>query len=427
MKSGNGKSPPRPQGADLQTFLERYTGPGDSPRSCGSTRTKTGVVSISNMDFPSYTNEFWTARQRQANPLHEISYRACFKPQLPRFFIDLLTAENDVVYDPFSGRGTTLVEAALAGRNIVGNDVNPLSRIICEGRLRPPAMQDLKLRLERIPINSGLRADLDLSMFYEEKTLAEILSLRRYLKERKANGAEDSIDKWIRTVATNRLSGHSKGFFSVYTLPPNQAASAANQIRINRKRRQSPEYRDVKSIILKKSEQLTGSLPPPLPTNLKRAADNAVLLCLDADRTTPIRDQTVDLTVTSPPFLNVVNYSKDNWLRCWFNDLDIEQIAKKITRAHSLERWQRKMQKVFMELDRVTRRGGWIAFETGEIKNAGIKLDEHVVKIGVKTGLTCHAVMINKQTFTKTANIWGIANNRRGTNTNRIALFRKDG
>jgi DNA modification methylase len=58
-----------------------------------------------------YTNEFWTSRQRQASSIHEISYRACFKPQLPRFFIILLTKKGDIVYDPFSGRGTTVIEA----------------------------------------------------------------------------------------------------------------------------------------------------------------------------------------------------------------------------------------------------------------------------------------------------------------------------
>jgi len=51
-----------------------------------------------------FVNEFWTARQRQANRLHEISYRACFKPQLPRFFIERLTQPGDRVYDPFMGR-----------------------------------------------------------------------------------------------------------------------------------------------------------------------------------------------------------------------------------------------------------------------------------------------------------------------------------
>ena len=63
---------------------------------------------------PVLVNEFWTAKQRAAHSLHEISYRACFKAQLPRFFITRLTDPGDVVFDPFMGRGTTLLEAAVA-------------------------------------------------------------------------------------------------------------------------------------------------------------------------------------------------------------------------------------------------------------------------------------------------------------------------
>src|SRR6188768_3788849 len=51
-----------------------------------------------------FVNEFWTSRQRAAHSLHEVSYRACFKPQLPRFFIERLTKPGDLVYDPFMGR-----------------------------------------------------------------------------------------------------------------------------------------------------------------------------------------------------------------------------------------------------------------------------------------------------------------------------------
>src|SRR6476620_7396187 len=82
------------------------------------------------IEVPTFTNEFWTAKQRQAHSLHEISYRACFKPQLPRFFIERLTQPGEIVYDPFMGRGTTLMEAALLGRVPIGNDVNPLSVVI---------------------------------------------------------------------------------------------------------------------------------------------------------------------------------------------------------------------------------------------------------------------------------------------------------
>jgi hypothetical protein len=51
----------------------------------------------SRIAVPTYVNEFWTSKQRAAHSLHEISYRACFKPQLPRFFIQRLTEPGDAV------------------------------------------------------------------------------------------------------------------------------------------------------------------------------------------------------------------------------------------------------------------------------------------------------------------------------------------
>src|SRR5690348_7475868 len=41
--------------------------------------------------LPYLINEFWTSEQRQAHSIHEVSYRACFKPQLPQFFVERLT------------------------------------------------------------------------------------------------------------------------------------------------------------------------------------------------------------------------------------------------------------------------------------------------------------------------------------------------
>ena len=75
--------------------------------------------------IPVFANEFWTSKQRAAHSLHEISYRACFKPQLPRFFIERLTEPGDVVFDPFMGRGTTLLEAVLLGRDVLVTTLIP--------------------------------------------------------------------------------------------------------------------------------------------------------------------------------------------------------------------------------------------------------------------------------------------------------------
>jgi hypothetical protein len=280
-------------------------------------------------------------------------------------------------------------------------------------------------RLDSIPIREDADADIDLAMFYHPKTEAEIISFREYLIERLANGKEDDIDRWIRMVATNRLTGHSNGFFSVYTLPPNQAVSADSQRKINLRLKQIPEYRDTKAIIWKKSHTLLSDISENDRFQLQRAGDTALFLTTDARDTKAINSNSVQLTVTSPPFLDIVDYVQDNWLRCWFNDLDATDAAKKITMAHTLEDWSAVMFGVFRELFRITRPRGYVAFEVGEVKNKTVHLDEHVVPLGLKAGFSCIAIVVNKQHFTKTSNIWGISNNEKGTNSNRIVIFRK--
>ena len=226
-------------------------------------------------------------------------------------------------------------------------------------------------------------------------------------------------------VATNRLTGHSKGFFSVYTLPPNQATSAENQIRINRKLNQVPDYRDTHAIILQKSRSLQSRLTPDQRRNLHAMSATARCLTAPAHRTGMIADASIQLTVTSPPFLDVVQYAKDNWLRCWFNAIDAEAVAAGITMSTTIADWREQMSAVFRELHRITRRGGWVAFEVGEVRKGKIRLEEHVVPLGIAAGFSCEAVLINQQAFTKTARIWGVGNNALGTNSNRIVVFRK--
>jgi DNA modification methylase len=396
-----------------------------SRRPASSRSPQGNLLALGDLSIPVYEDELWTSRQRQANPLHEISYRACFKAQLPAYFIERLTKEGDVVYDPFSGRGTTAVEAALHARNVIANDANPLSAILTYPRLELPCVSDIDKRLRSIAFPATASTDVDLSMFFHPKTLYELLGLRHYLARRRRDGAEDSIDRWIRMVATNRLTGHSPGFFSVYTLPPNQAVSAENQVKINRKLGQRPEYRDVRALILRKSMQLQGGLTAADRWRLHSAAETARFFVRDAAATLAIESDSVQLTVTSPPFLNVVQYARDNWLRCWFNALDAEAISARITMSTTVDEWSTVMAAVLRELYRVTRPGGWVAFEVGEVRRGELKLDEVVAPLGVDAGFDCTAILINAQQFTKTANIWGVQNNRNGTNSNRIVLFQK--
>lgn len=365
---------------------------------------------------PVFENEFWTAKQRQAHPLHEVSYRACFKPQLPRFFIEAFTEPGASVYDPFAGRGTTLIEAALLGRRPIGNDVNPLSRLLVAPRLGPPAIAEVAGRLgdlERaLPLNA--EAPDDLLAFYHPDTLRDIARLRTYFLSQ----AGDAVDAWIRMVCLNRLTGHSSGFFSVYTLPPNQATSAARQRKINEAREQVPPRRDVFEIVLHKTKAL---LKAPLPAGY--GVEEGRILTGPAERTPGIADASIDLIVTSPPFLDVVDYPTDNWLRCWF--AGIEPSAVPIALHRSLADWERFVAGSFRELARVVRPGGKIAFEVGEVRGGTLALEHTVLSAAAGLPLRPIAVMINRQVFTKTAQCWGVDNNAKGTNSNRIVVFER--
>src|SRR5687767_13750041 len=115
---------PRPLSRDLASELGDFDEVGQTTRVLA---TEAKTFSGDAISIPTFVNEFWTAKQRAASNLHEVSYRACFKPQLPSFFIERVTSPGEIVYDPFMGRGTTLIEAALLGRVPAGCDVNPLS------------------------------------------------------------------------------------------------------------------------------------------------------------------------------------------------------------------------------------------------------------------------------------------------------------
>ena len=414
----------------LTAYLEKFLFSDEIQQDIPDNHLRTTItqkLDLGETVIPVFINEYWTSRQRQTASIHEISYRACFKPQLPRFFIELLTQPGDLVYDPFAGRGTTILEAALLGRKAATNDINPLSKILIEPRLNPPPLQNIVERLHNISYSKNNQHELDLSMFYHPQTEAEILSLRDYLRAKRDSGTEDHIDRWIRMVATNRLSGHSKGFFSVYTMPPNQAVSAERQKKINLKRNQHPEYRNTRELIARKSKQLMRNMDQGQIERLKEASKSALFLEKDASETREIADQSIALIVTSPPFLNVVQYSSDNWLRCWFNCIEMNSIEKKITMSASLNEWAAVMKSVFEELFRITRPGGWVAFEVGEVRGGSINLEETVVPLGLQCGFACAGIMVNRQNFTKTSNIWGIKNNRAGTNSNRIVLFNRPG
>lgn len=361
-------------------------------------------------------DSFWTNKQRQGHSLNEISYRACFKPQLPQYFIEKYSKKNDKILDPFMGRGTTIIQTALHGRIAYGSDINPLSEILTSPRLYPPSLCSIANRLIELPKNAEItKDDESLLVFYHPKTLKHLLALKRHFMRYEELEQLTDVDKWIRMVIVNRLSGHSKGFLSVKTMPPNQTISIKSQKRLNEKQGLVPEEKDVNTIVIKKSKSLLRSENLPLHKDHK-------LRCCNATDLNYIADSEIDLVITSPPFMNIVNYAQDNWLRCWFAGIDVHSIAFDDNHAF-VDGWRDFIKTVFVEFARVVKVGGHIAFEVGEIQKGSIKLEEKVIEAIDELPFSITEILINEQQFTKTAKcLLGVNNNEEGTNTNRIVV-----
>ncbi len=389
--------------ADLRDFNEF-----GAPTQCQDWEFDGGKVAV-------YQNEFWTSKQRACHSLHEVSYRACFKPQVPRFFIERLTARGDAVFDPFMGRGTTPIEAALLGRRALGSDLNPVAQTLAAPRVMAPTLTQIEARLAEVRLPIAPIENDELLVFFERETLSELEAWKRYFCAQRLSGKLNPVDAWLEMVATNRLTGHSPGFFSVYTMPPNQAVSLQSQRKINQKRAQTPTYRDTRKLIARKSRLLlrddvfADELPHQIWTG---AADDANL-----------PDESVDLVVTSPPFLDVVDYKQDNWLRAWFCGHDLGEIA--LWQTRDLAQWRDWMRGAFKEWHRVLNAGGALCFEVGEIAARKVSLEREAVQIGADVGFAVECVVINRQDFTKTAHLWGVTNGARGTNSNRVVVLRK--
>ena len=76
-------------------------------------------------------------------------YPAMMIPQVARRLIQEYGCPRSILFDPYCGTGTTLLEAFLAGSESVGTDLNPLARLIAKVKTTPIDINQLDLALER--------------------------------------------------------------------------------------------------------------------------------------------------------------------------------------------------------------------------------------------------------------------------------------
>jgi DNA modification methylase len=354
---------------------------------------------------------FWIQKQRQGHSLHYVvPYQACFAPQIPQFFIKHFSEVGDRVLDPFAGRGTTVFEANQMDRIGIGVDVSPLALSIAKSKLSSVTLEDVKKRLNEIDFSKKLMQDYEeFKDIYHKDTYSEILNLQKQLKD-------TPVDNLIRTIILGRLHGHSSSFFSIWTFNV-ISLSKERIIRQSKRRGLKPDYRDTKKSILKKAATI---LTDPIKTN-----PESEIIPISTDKMSEKIKKPVDLIVTSPPFLNVINYIDDNWLRFWFLGYDREKLRKILVQTGNIEEYRYFIKRCMQEMYKVLKKGKYCIIEVGDVKNGKINLDELIVDLAYEAGFEVERVLISYITAPKISKAFARKKPGEGTKTNRCVIMKK--
>jgi hypothetical protein len=247
-------------------------------------------------------------------------YFAMFPHTFVRDYLLAFTKPGDTILDPFSGRGTALLEGLLLGRQALAVDINPVAACVTGAKSRVPALLTIETRLDELKrqYNEVGWRELDeerrsLPPFFSKAfhywTLRELLFIRRHL-----NWRHSDVDKFIAGLALGSLHGemNKSGSYFSNQMPRTISTKPNYSILYWREHGLRPQRRRAFEILRSRAQFRLQDGAPSRP---------GIALQADARETTRLlqswRGQ-VQAVITSPPYLDVTNFEEDQWLRLWF-------------------------------------------------------------------------------------------------------------
>ena len=281
------------------------------------------------------------------------SYPARFIPQIPRAFIKLFSKEGDTILDPFCGCGTTLVESVLLKRYSIGNDFNPLATLLSKVKTTSLSEKQLikidsliKLIEARIKKNNLKESDLpelpsrNISKLFSKEMLKELQVIKNIVKTVEAENKNlynyllIALSATIRTIIESENGDNILGIF---------------ERKLNQMNNLMKEYRENTH-----------------KTNIKLINGDA--------RKLDISSESVDLIVTSPPYVNALDYYRVHmynmlWLGMDYKEFKINEIGGHshflANRFRLLAEYLGDMLRAMIEMNRVLKDEKYCAIVVG--------------------------------------------------------------
>jgi DNA methylase len=248
------------------------------------------------------------------HPLHSICpYFAMFPEEFVERHVLTYSEVGDLVFDPFSGRGTTVFQSLILGRRSAGTDVNPVAACISGAKADPPSLLAVLDRVTELE-NAYEHAEVDdLGEFFHYcfhgKTLSQVVYLRSAL-----SWSRNRTDRFIAAMALGALHGESHRTRLCFSnrMPRTISTKPDYSVRWWKSRGLVAPERNAFEILRELAKFRLGAGVPD------RSGRVVLADARTASHMYPDLRGQVRLIITSPPYVDVTDYGEDQWLRLWF-------------------------------------------------------------------------------------------------------------
>ena len=288
--------------------------------------------------------------------LHQLSpYIGKLKSSIARDLILRFSAPGDLIIDPFCGSGTVALEAAILQRRVFASDISPYATTLTRAKITPPRTRTNALRqlhrifrrVEKMPLPDLASIPGWVRSFFHPDTLRETLRLAMYFKGHHHH--------FFLAALLGILHHQRPGFLSF------PSSNLVPYLRTRRfPREQYPHLYEYRSV----NDRLSAKVVRALKRPPARRPDGLLLVRRSSVENLTLPPE-VDCVITSPPYMNALDYVRDNRLRLWFlGAMDATPFRE--TKSMNRDGYGRAMRQLASKLEVAVRPNGRCVFIVGE-------------------------------------------------------------
>ncbi len=260
------------------------------------------------------------------------AYLAMFPSEVPEEYILKYTKKGDVVFDPFSGRGTTALQAIKHQRVAISTDLSPLAYVLTRSKTTKVNFDKVTKRIlslkqqfinnkNKLKFNYNDIRFRDIKIFYSEKNLEQLFFLREKIgkKYKKNNDVDNlilSISLGIAHGKTRKTGDKNNSLYFSVSMPNGMSMAPRYAEKYIKNNSLHKIETDIFDQILKRLEKKRSDFLEPLEGTkayLHNALNSSELFN---------KGNKPKLIFTSPPYLNLIKYIDQNWIRFWLLGYD---------------------------------------------------------------------------------------------------------